>query len=282
MSSSDCIVTDITNSSNTNYSNSSNTSNNSNSSTHYTQNFKFTGSSNSSCSNTEKQYAKTELEKLIRIIKNGIRKKEPGIKYIKYPELLVTALEELNSMIGLHRIKESAAIQTVKLIENLKNGEKSMQMLNTILCGNAGVGKTTVGVKLASIWFALGFLDPDFSSNESSTSKKTYFNSPKFEVSPIIILVIAWLGTYIIQFISYAYNNLGLFWLSLIFGFFILILIIYYFSANSITKIIKEYTIKTETEKLKIATERDIISVVSRNDFVAEYLDRLPVKLRSY
>lgn len=45
---------------------------------------------------------KTELESLIDILKRGIAKKEPGIKYIKYPNLLIDALEELNGLIGLH------------------------------------------------------------------------------------------------------------------------------------------------------------------------------------
>src|SRR5581483_8346555 len=68
---------------------------------------------------------KSELEKLIYILKQGIIKNEPGIKYIKYPNLLVEALEKLNTTIGMHRLKESVAVQTVRLIENLKAGEKS-------------------------------------------------------------------------------------------------------------------------------------------------------------
>ena len=86
--------------------------------------------------------SKSELEKLIIILKKGIKHDEPGIKYIKYPNLLVSALEELNKMIGMHRLKESVAIQTVRLIENLKAGEKSPKMLNTVLYGPPGCGKT--------------------------------------------------------------------------------------------------------------------------------------------
>jgi len=222
---------------------------------------------------------KTELEKLILILKKGIKDKEPGIKYIKYPDLLVTALEELNGMIGLHRIKESVAIQTVRLIENLKNGEKSMQMLNTVLLGVQGVGKTTVGIKLAKIWFALGFLDAGTGSTSTvNVTKKTFFEGPKspneMNLSPIFLLLVAWIGTYVIQFISYAYSAIGLMWLAFFVGLLIFIIVIVYYCDKEgkwITKLIKTEEVVTE-EKLKSVSDRDIITVVSRNDFVGEYL----------
>jgi hypothetical protein len=227
---------------------------------------------------------KSELEKLIIILKKGIKDNEPGIKYIKYPDLLVKALEDLNSMIGLHRIKESAAIQTVRLIENLKAGEKSMQMLNTVITAGAGLGKTSVGIKLAKIWFALGFLDPHPNSNTTTTTtkKNTFFEAPKGgqDMTAIAFLLIAWIGTYVIQLLSYTYNKIGLFWLAFFIGFFILVIVFVYYSDKEgkwITKYIKE---EVTEEKLKTATDRDIITVVSRNDFVGEYLGHTSGKTR--
>lgn len=217
----------------------------------------------------------TELEKLIYILKKGIKKDEPGIKVIKYPELLVTALEELNEVIGMHRIKESAAIQTVRLIENLKAGERSPKMLNTVLTGAPGLGKTMVGVKLAKIWFALGFLSPE-GSTTTTTTKKTVFENPMGNGMPdmnsLFLLLIAWIGTYFIQALSYAYNKIGLFWLAFVISFVIFVFVLIYWSEKDSKWITKYITKEVTEENLKEASDRDIISVVSRNDFVGEFL----------
>ena len=259
--SSECIVTEYTES--TDY----NSSNIRDSLDDDTSNFK-TGNSSDNDS---------ELDKLIKILKKGIKSNEHGIQYIKYPELLVTALEDLNNMIGMHRIKESAAIQTVRLIENLKAGEKSPKMLNTILTGPPGVGKTEVGIKLAKIWFALGFLDV----KTTTTTKKTFFENPsQQDLNPLFLLLVAWIGTYIVQVLSYAYNKVGLFWLSVVFGFLLLVILLVYWSEQESQWITKYITKEVTEESLKTATDRDVIKVVSRNDFVGEYLGHTSGKTR--
>ena len=240
----------------------------------YMNNFESYNSSCTDCSanstnSTNPETNKSELDKLIIILKKGIQKQEPAIKYIKYPELLITALEDLNGMIGLYRIKESAAIQTVRLIENLKAGERSPKMLNTILTGPPGIGKTEVGIKLAKIWFALGFLSP---THTTTTTKKTIFETPPKDFNPMVLLVLAWLGTYAIQMLSFAYNKIGLFWLSLFIGMLLFLLIIVYYTEQESQWITKYMSKETTEENLKTASDRDIITVVSRNDFVGEYL----------
>jgi hypothetical protein len=232
---------------------------------------------------------KTELEKLIFVLKKGIKDKEPGIKYIKYPELLVVALEDLNGMIGMHRIKEAAAIQTVRLIENLKNGEKSMQMLNTVLMGARGVGKTTVGIKLAKIWFALGFLTggqgDSSSTTHTKTTKTTNFEMPKsYDMSTLALLLTAWIGTYVIQFMSYMYDKVGLFWLGCFLGIIILVAIIVYYSDQQgkwITKYItKEVEITKNEKDILNLSDRDIITVVSREDFIGGFMGQTAAKTK--
>jgi len=69
---------------------------------------------------------------------------------------LIRALEELRDVIGNENVKESIALQVQHLIQDKKkeienshsqNKSKPL-MLNTILYGSPGLGKTLIGVKL--------------------------------------------------------------------------------------------------------------------------------------
>ena len=240
------------------------------------------GISTSTDVSTLSSLPKTELENLIEILKRGIKKGEVGIKYIKYPNLLVLALEELNSLIGMHRLKDSVAIQTVTLIERMKAGEKTPAMLNCMLSGPPGVGKSRVGVVLAKIWFALGFLNAG--KTTTSVHKKTEIPTPITtgpDTSGLMILLIAWFGTYIIQMLSFLYSQVGLFWLGLILGAIILIVIFFYWG-NPKTEWIKKYMYeeKVTEEELKNVSDRDIISVVSRDSFCAEFMGQTAIKTK--
>lgn len=93
------------------------------------------------------------------------------LNYIHNPSGLIHALEELDSLIGLENIKDDIAEQTSTLLHHLREGKRSNQMLNTVLYGPPGVGKTTVGIKLALIWNNLGYLKTDF--NETWTEQVT-------------------------------------------------------------------------------------------------------------
>lgn len=108
---------------------------------------------------------KTELEKLIQRLQKGIVRSASYIKTIKYPQLLINGLQELNDLIGNEKVKDSVATQVSHLImikrramddPNVKEDEV---MLNTALYGSPGTGKTTIGMKLAKIWYALGYID---------------------------------------------------------------------------------------------------------------------------
>ena len=220
---------------------------------------------------TSSRLHQNELESLIDILKKGIKNGENAIKYIKYPNLLVDALTELNGLVGLERLKNSVALQTVRLIENLKQGKRSTAMLNTILTGQPGVGKSRAGVIIAKIWFALGFLNRG--AGVTKTTKTTSFTESSGEMAPLVLLLIAWGGTYVIQALSYMYNQIGLFWLAFVLGFIILIAIVFYYSDGTTTEWITKY-VHQEVDEATLTTveDRDIISVVSRNDFVGEYL----------
>ncbi len=287
----DCVVTEYTDETNTSDANNSDKSflNNSNISNNIS-NFKCESSENTSNNNNtsnSNNSNKTELEKLIEIIKKGVKNKEPGLKYIRHPELLISSLESLNNMIGLERIKDSAAIQTVRLIENLKNGKKNMSMLNTVLSGPAGIGKTQTAMKLAKIWWSLGFLEG--SENVTVTNTKTTTTTPgayptvdnSSNTGIALMLILSLLGLYCVQIATYVWDNLTR-QLILILGFvLILALFIWWYWELNTECVTKYFVKKTETtQKVVTASDRDLITVVSRADFIGEYMGHTAIKTR--
>src|SRR5579862_3569074 len=107
----------------------------------------------------------SELSNLIDRLKRGIVKRASYISTIRHPELLVIALQELNDMIGLDKVKDSVATQVSHLIMIKRRASETSEvredevMLNTILYGPPGTGKTECSTKLAKIWYALGYLN---------------------------------------------------------------------------------------------------------------------------
>lgn len=224
----------------------------------------------------------TELDNIIRILKKGIKKDEPGIKAIKYPNLLVDALTEMNNMVGMYRLKESIALQTMKLIENLRDGTGNMSMLNTVLYGPPGCGKTRQGKILAKIWFALGYLE----RNTKVTVKKSYLSNPMggdgngdVDIFKVILILLAWGGTYILQFISYTYKNIGLYWFSALLGFIVLAIVLFYWYGSSDWS--GYFYEETTEEYVRSAKDSEIIKIVSREDFVAGYLGQTANKTKA-
>ena len=105
----------------------------------------------------------SELDKLISSCQEYIKTNDPCIKTVKRPQLLIKYLKELrDDIIGLDKIKDSIATQIMYLIT--KDSNSGTHMLHSVIYGSAGVGKSSIGVKLAKIWYALGFL-------ETSTAK---------------------------------------------------------------------------------------------------------------
>lgn len=114
----------------------------------------------------------TELSRLIARLQRGIARKSSYTKTIRHPHLLVASLQELNDLIGNDKVKDAVATQVSHLImikrraldnPNVKEDEV---MLNTVLYGPPGVGKTLIGTKLAKIWYSLGYLDNSRNTKE--------------------------------------------------------------------------------------------------------------------
>jgi hypothetical protein len=107
----------------------------------------------------------TELSRLIARIQRGIARSASYVKTIRHPQLLVASLQELNDLIGNDKVKDAVATQVSHLIMIKRRSLETASikedevMLNTVLYGPPGVGKTLVGTKLAKIWYSLGYLD---------------------------------------------------------------------------------------------------------------------------
>lgn len=99
----------------------------------------------------------TQLNILITNLERAIADKTDYIRSIRDPPMLLKVLKELRNMIGNDTIKDSIASQVSYLI-TMRSKKESDTMLNTILYGPPGTGKTTIGIKLAKIWHALGYI----------------------------------------------------------------------------------------------------------------------------
>lgn len=125
--------------------------------------------------------ANRSISELISNITILIARKDPFIKSIKSPNLLIRGLTELQCMIEMIDIKHSIVNQIKFLITNharkqldtsickttegssstssLYKSQFEGHMLHSVISGNPGTGKTTVGIILAKIWMALGFVN---------------------------------------------------------------------------------------------------------------------------
>ena len=228
-----------------------------------------------------------ELESLIQILQHKIETGDPQIKCVKYPNLLMSSLIELNHLVGMERLKDSIALQVMRLIDGANNGEKSTKMLNTILYGPPGVGKTKVGIILAKIWCALGYLKKPTNvkinlgnAANGIPGTTTINNTGGADINPFVflILIVLFYGfTYILSGVSYVYNTVGAMWLLFIVVLTVLIVFFLYWNNKTytyITNIVvpKQEETKIDDKKIHEINDRDIITVVTRQAFVADYV----------
>jgi AAA+ superfamily predicted ATPase len=95
------------------------------------------------------------MNEFIAKLKIMLKFNDVKIKKIANINLLISSLEELDSLIGMDEIK----IDIVKQIKFfIMVGENNNHMFHTIIFGNPGTGKTTVSKILAKIWLSLGLI----------------------------------------------------------------------------------------------------------------------------
>lgn len=264
----------------------------------------------------------TELTRLITRLERGIAKNASYVKTIRHPQLLVHSLKELNELIGNDKVKESVAKQITHLImirrraaENTTIKEDEV-MLNTVLYGPPGVGKTLIGAKLAKIWYSLGYLDGSRNSSNkqqglgdilkdvlkdsgglgsgSDDTMITYYIMFIFIMVFLTIVTLAW---------SF-YTKFGGMIAAIIVGAMVIFVVIVGFwvsssvSSNSNSISDKSQSNKndfptvvgakndkvktTEKAALNMPTDEQVIKVVTRADFVGQYVgwtDKKTIKL---
>ena len=229
-----------------------------------------------------------ELEELIMALQKGIARKASYINTIKDPYLLVEALKELNDLIGNNKIKESVASQVRYMIMNKRRSMNDTKvkeedvMLNTVLYGEPGVGKTLIGTKLAKIWYALGYLKGSKTKKVKRSVANNFTDNlvtnsaedMNIMVIVIILIIILWMVALTWRF----YTNYGTtFTLILIITILLLFVCVGYYMTNNKeekinTKEIDNTYVNSPNIPTSITKNEDIINVVSRADFVGGYV----------
>lgn len=108
--------------------------------------------------------ANMAISELITNLKILIDRKDKLVSFIRSPKMLLSSLNDLYNLIEMVSIKHSIVNQIKFLIANqarIKGDEKSTfegHMLNSVIVGEPGTGKTTVAKILAKIWTSLGFI----------------------------------------------------------------------------------------------------------------------------
>lgn len=221
------------------------------------------------------------LNNLINDLAIKIRTQHPYIANIKRPQLLLQSLRELNDMVGMDRLKEGVTLQVIRLIESINNNDSDLGMLNTILYGDPGVGKTRIGIILAKIWYSIGFLESNASNDSSKTDQiKNIAQDPIFLYVAGIVIIYGW------AMISGIYKKYGM--KGLIISLVALGIVLaagWYFYTRSQGDI-EETTDNDNNEDAGVVQrddyfDRSIIRVVSGEDFIAGFVGQSAIKTKA-
>jgi DNA polymerase III delta prime subunit len=192
---------------------------------------------------------------------------------IRDKEGLINALSLLEQMIGHKNLKESVTKQVRYLIQMLSDEEHQQQvMLNTVIYGPPGIGKTTIGVYLSKIWSCLGYLRSPSISMSLSKFVPASTMEERMEIITYLVMGIYFAGALLVFigkkiFQSYGMKLLALYCV-LILGFIAALLFYLY------QKLLAPKPVKIKPQKMVY----DTIRIVSRSDFVSEYLGQTAIK----
>jgi hypothetical protein len=183
-------------------------------------------------------------------------------KDVKDVALLKATLIELRDMIGNAKTKDTIAKHVNMLLVKKKRGEDITSMLNTVIYGSPGVGKTKIGCKIAAIYYSLGLLKSGSKKqiplNDMMDLQRNEYVVGFITLMTIFLLIWAPLQM-IVQYIPT--------WAMIVLGVLIFFGVLYLMWLTSSKTGVKETNMASSAPD-----HRNIVEVVSREDFIGEYL----------
>jgi len=231
------------------------------------------------------------IGRVVETLERKICSHHPDLKYIRYPKVLLSSLKELRDMVGNEKVKDAVASQVLYLTMTKKRIAEGAViseddvMLNTVLTGPPGVGKTKIGTILAKIWYSLGFLGKQ--EETSSPSKKETARGAEmrgvssgssteesYVVMLYVIMVVVVIVSTLMSTLWNTYRMVGMKWLLV--GVSVLLVIalavvLAYYGGKSTGKTISEEDEKALREG-RVLADDSIIRIVSRSDLVEMYV----------
>ena len=216
----------------------------------------------------------TELQTLITNVEAGLSSGALFLKKVAHPQLFLMALKELSSIVGNDKLKNNFASQISYLLTQKRFDAKRPVMLNTIIYGPPGVGKTKLGGKMARIWYSLGYLKMPVRTKTITETVKSV-DPQNFSIW-IIVFIILWsllsmMGSLMVK----ACNMIGTFYVVLIVIVIVTVAFIAWaFSSTNASSNRSASTEERETEEIapEDVQEKDIFTVATRGDFVDKYV----------
>lgn len=196
----------------------------------------------------------TRLDKLIESLehKNG--------KHFRDLSLVRKTLMELRDMVGNDETKNQIAAQINYLITMKEEGEQKSIMLNTIIYGSPGVGKTKLGCKLGAIYYGLGYLKAPSKVAMTPSMQEMQENG---YMSVVFLLIIGL--TMILTPLAQLYQAWGMWVIIGVLFIIAFIGILIYFAMQN------QPDVKGQVNN-SMPDHTDIVKVVSRDDFVGQYM----------
>lgn len=220
----------------------------------------------------------SDLAKLINRLQRGITNNATYIKNIRYPTLLVRSLQELSDIVGNDKIKNLTAKQTSYLISSRKAVGESGDfkedniLLNTVIYGASGVGKSLIAAKLAKIWHSLGYLDGNKAKRKDEAVEKIP-NKPKtwtFNTNDTLVYYLMFIFLLVFIFLMtispMCYERFGIYWIVFVVGLIIVFVVAVGFYISTCEDP------SGNPQKITEFSEDMVIKFATRADFVDRHL----------